>query len=241
MIKEPNNHFTSTTTLELKLDNDELNKPDAAFITESNNKGFRVKTAGLYCCIHIMLAFWTFYYIYDTHGKHENLKQWFRNYDFLGSGYDIAITCILIFSICLLSFWYKLAKSVAGFGLVFLILICYCYLIGYILRLACKASVDWDEEICKIYVALWCAGFGMMIAALIPSADFKNNLGIGIGSVMFCVMLFLWRFYYRLDNPPLYESMIYIVGFYLYSWYINTNLLIMVTKRVHIYTKFVIF
>ena len=40
MIEEPNNHFTSTTTLELKLDNNELNKPDAAFITESNNKGF---------------------------------------------------------------------------------------------------------------------------------------------------------------------------------------------------------
>ena len=215
----------------------ELKKSDAAFITETNNKGFRIKTAGLYCCIHFILVFWTFYYLHDTHGKHENIKQWFRNYDFLGSGYDIAITCILIFSILILSFWYKFAKSVAGFGLIFLILLCYGYLIGYILRLACKASVDWDEEICKGYVALWCAGFGMLIAACIPSRDFKRDLGIGIGSVMFGIMLILWRYAYCLDNPPIIETMIYIIGFWFYSWYINTTLLIMVTKRVHLYTS----
>jgi hypothetical protein len=238
-MKDDNtNHFDSTITVDIELNPDDIRTPKEPFITESNNRGFRVKTAALYGCIHLILCFWTFYYLHDKHGKHENLKKWFRNYDYLGNGYDIIVTSVLLISLGILSFWYKIAKSIAGYGLVTLILLSYVYLSGYILRIACKSSVDLDEEICKFYVAMWCAGFGMLISACLSTPSYRKDIGMMIGGAMYLVMLILWRFAYELDNPQVWVTALYICGFVAFSWYINQALFIMVTKRTHIYTAF---
>jgi hypothetical protein len=232
------NHLESTTTVEVELNPDDIGTSKEPFITETNNRGFRIKTAGLYGCIHLILCFWTFYYLHDRHGKHENLKKWFRNYDYVGNGYDIVVTCLLLVSLGLLSFWYKLAKSIAGYGLIAIILMSYVYLVGYILRIACKSSIDLDEEICKAYVALWCAGFGMLISASFTSLSFRKDIGMMIGGGMYVVMLILWRYVYEMDNPQIWVTALYLLGFCAYSWYINEALFIMVTKRTHIYTAY---
>lgn len=237
MNKDITYHYESTTTLQLDMDPEELKTPQAAFITETNNRGFRIKTALLYGGIHLILLFWTFYYLHDKHGKHENIKKWYRNYDYVGCGYDIAVTSILLLCLAILSFWYKVAKSVVGYGLVTLILVAYVYLIGFILRIACKSSNDLDEEITKAFVALWCGGFGMLIATCLPTPSHRKDFGMAIGSGMYLVMLILWRFVYCLDNPQIWVTALYVVGFGVYSWYINECLYIMVTKRVHIYTS----
>lgn len=229
-------HSQKTTTLSLDLKMDDVKNLEEPFITDSNNRSFRIKTALLYGMIHVLLCTWTFYYLSDTDGSHRNIKQWFLNYEYIGSGYDIAVTCIFILSLLLLSFWYRLAKSIAGYGLVTLIILSYAYLIGYILRITCKTSINLDEEICKVYVALWCAGFGLLIATVMPSSTHRKGLGILIGSVFFFVMLILWRFVFKMDNPKLHVTAMYVAGFAFYSWYINEALSIMVTKRLHIYT-----
>lgn len=234
-IEKDNSHSEVKTTLQVELELDEAKLKESAFISESDNRGFRIKTAGLYFCIHIIFIFWTFYYLHDHQGKHENLKKWFRNYDYLGSGYDIAMTSILVVALALLSFWYKLAKSVAGFGLVAIILSCYGYLTGFILRIACKSSVDLDEEICKFLIGAWCGGIGLLVAACMPSAKFNKNLGLMISMPLYIVMLLVWRFAYRMDNPKYIVTLLYIIGVAFYQWYINACLDIMVTKRVHKY------
>jgi len=234
-IEKDNSHSDVKTTLEVDLELDESNLKETAFISESDNRGFRIKTAGLYFMIHAILIFWTFYYLHDRQGKHENLKKWFRNYDWVGNGYDIAMTSILVIALGLLSFWTKLAKSAAGYGLVLIILGCYTYLTGFILRIACKSSVDLDEEICKFLIGVWCGGIGLLISACMPSAKFNKNLGLMISMPLYIVMLLIWRFAYRMDNPKYIITLCYIIGVAVYQWYINTCLFLMVTKRTHKY------
>ena len=223
------------TTLAIDLELDEMKTKVSPFISDSENRSFRIKTSGLYFCIHIILIFWTFYYLHDHQGKHENLKKWFRNYDWVGCGYDIVMTSLLILSLVLLSFWYKLAKSIAGFALVTIILTCYAYLAGFILRIACKSSVDLDEEICKFYIGVWCGGIGLFISACLPSAKFNKNTGMMISMPLYIIMLLVWRFAYRMDNPKYLVTLMYIAGVAAYQWYINECLNIMVTKRAHKY------
>ena len=233
--QKDNSHSEIKTTLEVGLDSSALKKTGATFITETDNRGFRIKTAGLYFCIHAILIFWTFYYLHDTQGKHENLKKWFRNYDWVGCGYDIFTTSILVICLALLAFWYTLAKSTVGLVITCIILASYTYLIGFILRIACKSTVDLDEEICKMLVGLWCGGIGLMIAALLPSPKFNKNIGMMISMPLYIVMLVLWRFAYKMDNPKYLVTLGYIVATAVYCWYINECMNIMVTKRVSKY------
>lgn len=217
--------------IELETQDPEMDKTGDVFISDTNNRAFRIKTAVLYFCIHAILIFWTFYYLHDQHGKHENLKQWFRNYDYLGHGYDIAFTVVLLVSICLISFWQKLGRSGAGYGIAALILVCYTYLTGYTLRIACKARYDLDEEICKALIGIWCGGIGLLIAAVLPSAKFNKTIGLAISMPLYIMMLVLWRYVYKMDNPKYLITLLYIGGTGFYCWYINECMSIMVTKR----------
>jgi hypothetical protein len=234
-IEKDNSHSDVKTTLEVDLELDESNLEKTVFISESDNRGFRIKTAGLYFMIHAIFIFWTFYYLHDRQGKHENLKKWFRNYDWVGCGYDIAMTSILVVCLGLLSFWTKLAKSSIGYVFVAIILGCYAYLTGFILRIACKSSVDLDEEICKFIIGAWCGGIGLLISACMPSAKFNKDLGMMISMPLYIVMLLIWRFAYRMDNPKYIITLCYILGVAFYQWYINTCLHLMLTKRTHVY------
>lgn len=229
------NHSTEKNTLSINLDEEELEKNPQVFISDHNNRGFRIKTAGLYFCIHAILIFWTFYYLHDKQGKHENLKKWFRNYDWVGCGYDIAFTCIILISIGILSFWCTLARSVGGWILTATILASYSYLVGFILRIACKSSVDLDEEITKMLIGCWCGGIGLLIACCLPKQKFNKSIGISISMPLYIVMLVLWRFVYKMDNPKYLVTLIYIVATAAYCWYINELMNIMVTKRQHKY------
>lgn len=231
----PNSHLEIKSSFNVDLEESEFHTTGSTFISEFNNRGFRIKTTILYFCIHAILIFWTFYYLHDTHGKHENLKQWFRNYDYLGCGYDIFFTSLLLVCLVLLSFWYRLASSYIGFLVMGTILMSYAYLIGFILRIACKSSIDLDEEISKLLVGLWCGGIGLLIAACLPSEKFNSNIGMSISIPIYLIMLLLWRFVYKLDNPKYLVTLGYIVATTVYCWYINTCMKIMVTKRVHKY------
>lgn len=229
--EEENNHSEPMTNLEIDLTEDEVEKSGPVYISDHNNRAFRIKTAGLYFGIHAILIFWSFYYLHDTHGKHENLKKWFRNYDWLGCGYDIFATSVLVITLCLVSFWGTLARSGAGYACYAVIMCCYAYLIGFTLRIACKSTVDLDEEICKMFVGLWCGGIGLFIAACLPSPKFNKTIGMAISLPLYIIMLILWRFAYKLDNPKYLVTLGYIVATAVYCWYINELMSIMVTKR----------
>ena len=217
--------------IELGSDEPELKNTGDVFISDSNNRAFRIKTASLYFFIHAIMIFWTFYYLHDQQGKHENLKKWFRNYDYLGNGYDIAFTVVLLVCIGLISFWPTLGRSGAGYGLAAVILISYTYLVGYILRIACKARYDLDEEICKAMIGGWCGGIGLLIAATLPSAKFNKVIGMAISMPLYIVMLIIWRYVYQMDDPKYIITLVYIVVTGIYCWYINECMNIMVTKR----------
>ena len=229
--EEPN-HSNVNTTLKIEL-NDEvtLDKGGAVYISDHNNRGFRIKTALFYFAIHAILIFWTFYYLHDDHGKHENLKKWFRNYDYIGCGYDIAFTCVLLVCIIVLSFWVKLARSAAGYGLMAIILGSYVYLTGFVLRIACKARYDLDEEITKMLVGVWCGGIGLLVACFLPNQKFNKTIGMAISMPLYIIMLILWRYAYRLDNPKYMITLAYIAATGFYCWYINTCMWVMVNKR----------
>lgn len=228
-------HSNDQNTLEINLDDESLEKNPQVFISDHNNRGFRIKTAGVYFVIHVILIFWTFYYLHDRQGKHENLKKWFRNYDWVGCGYDIAFTCILLISMGLLSFWSKLARSAGGYILTAVILASYSYLVGFILRIACKSAVDLDEEITKMLIGCWCGGIGLLIACCLPKQKFNKSIGIMISMPLYITMLILWRFVYKMDNPKYLITLMYIVATAVYCWYINELMNIMVTKRQHKY------
>ena len=229
--QDDSNHSTDQNTLEIDLNEEQLEKNPQVFISDHNNRAFRIKTAGLYFVLHAILIFWTMYYLHDKQGKHENLKRWFRNYDWVGCGYDIAFTCILLVCLGLLSFWAKLARSMGGWLLTCIILGSYTYLVGFILRIACKSSVDLDEEICKMLIGCWCGGIGLMISVCLPKQKFNKNMGMMIAMPLYIVMLILWRFVYRMDNPKYIVTLAYIVATGAYCWYINELMNIMVTKR----------
>jgi hypothetical protein len=233
--QENPNHSDVNTTLAIDVDETAMESKEAVFISDSNNRMFRIKTAGLYFMIHAIFIFWTFYYLHDTQGKHKNLKQWFRNYDWVGNGYDIAFTSILLVSLGVVSFWPKLARSAAGYGLTGVILMSYAYLIGFILRIGCKSTIDLDEELCKIFIGFWCSGVGLLVAACLPGEKFNKTIGLAIGVPLYIVMLILWRFVYKMDNPQYIVTLGYIAGTSVYAWYINECLNIMVTKRQHKY------
>ena len=229
------NHSDVSTTLAIDVDETAMESKEAVFISDHNNRLFRIKTAGMYFLIHAIFIFWTFYYLHDTQGKHKNLKKWFRNYDWVGNGYDITFTVILLVSMFVASFWTRLARSVAGYILAGLMLLSYTYLIGFILRIGCKSTIDLDEEICKIFIGFWCGGVGLLIAACLPGQKFNKNIGMGISIPLYLVMLVLWRFVYKMDNPQYIVTLCYIIGTAVYCWYINQCLEIMITKRQHKY------
>ena len=233
--EEPN-HSNVNTTLKIELSEEvTLDKGGAVYISDHNNRGFRIKTALIYFVIHAIFIFWTFYYIHDDHGKHENLKKWFRNYDYIGCGYDIASTCILLVCIIVLSFWVKLARSAAGYGIMAIILIMYVYLTGFVLRIACKARYDLDEEIAKMLVGIWCGGIGLLVACFLPNQKFNKVIGMAISMPLYIVMLVIWRYVYKLDDPKYIITLIYIVATGFYCWYINTCMWVMIYKRQHKY------
>lgn len=229
--QDGSHHSTDQETLDIDLNDEQLEKNPQVFISDHNNRAFRIKTAGLYFIIHAILIFWTFYYLHDKQGKHENLKKWFRNYDWVGCGYDIAFTCVLLVCLGLLSFWCKLARSVGGWILSAIIICSYAYLVGFILRIACKSSVDLDEEITKMLIGCWCGGIGLIIACFLPKQKFNKSIGIMISMPLYILMLILWRFVYRMDNPKYLITLAYVVATGAYCWYINELMNIMVTKR----------
>lgn len=233
--QENPNHSDVSTTLAIDVDETAMESKEAVFISDHNNRLFRIKTAGLYFVIHAILIFWTFYYLHDTQGKHKNLKKWFRNYDWVGNGYDITFTVILLVAMAVTSFWIKIARSAFGYILSAVMLTCYLYLIGFILRIGCKSTVDLDEEICKVFIGLWCGGVGLFVAACLPGQKFNKNIGMAVGLPLYIVMLILWRFVYKMDNPQYIVTLGYIIGIAAYNWYINECLNIMVTKRQHKY------
>lgn len=229
--QDGSNHSTDQNNLEIDLTEEQLDKNEQVFISDHNNRAFRIKTAGMYFVIHVILIFWTFYYLHDKQGKHENLKKWFRNYDWVGCGYDIAFTCVLLVCLGLLSFWGKLARSVGGWILSAIIICSYAYLVGFILRIACKSSVDLDEEITKMLIGCWCGGIGLLVACFLPKQKFNKSIGIMIAMPLYIIMLILWRFVYRMDNPKYLVTLAYVVATAAYCWYINELMNIMVTKR----------
>ena len=232
---EDSNHSDVQTTLAIDLPEKDFDKNTSVFISDHNNRAFRIKTSLFYFAIHAIMIFWTFYYLHDTHGKHENLKQWFRNYDYLGCGYDIAATIVLLVCMFVVSFWAKLARSAGGWVMALIILSMYTYLVGYTLRIACKSKYDMDEEICKMLVGIWCGGIGLVIACFMPNQKFNKSIGMMISMPLYIIMLILWRFVYQLDNPKYLITLAYIAATAFYCWYINELMSIMVTKRQHKY------
>lgn len=229
--QDDSNHSSEQNTLEIDLNEEQLEKNPQVFISDHNNRAFRIKTACLYFVIHAILIFWTFYYLHDKQGKFTNIKNIFRNYEWVGNGYDIAFTCVLVISLALLSFWTKLARSIGGWILTAILYCCYVYVVGFVIRITCKARIDLDEEFVKMFIGLWCGGIGLMIACFLPRQKFNKTIGIMISMPLYIIMLIIWRFAYRMDNPKYLITLAYVVATAAYCWYINELMNIMVTKR----------
>jgi len=228
--QDDSNHSNDENTLEIDLNEEQLEKNPQVFISDHNNRAFRIKTALTYFMIHVLFIGWTFFYLHDN-SKHDNIKNLFRNYEWIGCGYDIAFTCVLVISLVLLSFWAKLARSVGGWILTAILLGSYAWMIGFIIRILCKNSINLDEEYVKMFIGIWCGGIGLLVAACLPKQKFNKNIGMMISMPLYIIMLIIWRFAYRMDNPKYLITLAYIVATAAYCWYINELMNIMVTKR----------
>lgn len=196
-------------------------------------RGFLIKTSLSFFFLHLILVAVSVIYFVDD----KYFDKFFVNYSNAGNGYDIfALTLlVLIFALCSILSSVGRKMAIPGYLIIFF---CVVYLSALAVRYTKKERFNTSEIVITVFPMFSCTSFGLVLNVLFKGKakhGLDPGLGAGIATGLFVFILIIYIYVLNVYDPYMWILMLTTGGCGIFSFYINKDMELMVSKRAHAY------